>query len=247
MNLDRIDDNALFADRLDAGRRLAERLLIYKKRAPIILGIPRGGVAVAYEAARALEAPLDVIVARKLGAPRQPELGIGAIAPGDVCILDHELVRVLGLTDRDMEPIVGSAREEMEQQLDRFREGRQPLNLRGRLVIVIDDGVATGVTTRAAIRSIRQMNPENLVLAIPVCPPVTAHSLAEEVDAFICLSSPGNFRAVGEVYHDFTQVTDEEVIGFLREARRAPSRRVIGPRARISGVSRRRTLSTKRD
>lgn len=209
----------LFRDRADAGRRLAERLTHLRTEEPIVLALPRGGVTVGYEVARALGAPLDVIVARKLGAPFQPELGIGAIAPGGVRVLNEEAVRWLGISEAEIARIAERESREMERRIRLYR-GDQPMpDLRGRTVILVDDGIATGVTTRAAIESVRQSRPQKLVLAVPVCAAETSDILQQEVDEFICLSTPTEFIAVGVWYENFTQVSDEEVIQLLARAK----------------------------
>jgi predicted phosphoribosyltransferase len=209
----------LFRDRADAGRRLAERLTHLRHEEPIVLALPRGGVTVGYEVARVLGAPLDVIVARKLGAPFQPELGIGAIAPGGVRVLNEEAVRWLGISEEEIGRIAERESREMERRIRLYR-GDQPMpDLRGRTVILVDDGIATGVTTRAAIESVRQSRPQKLVLAVPVCAAETSDILQQEVDEFICLSIPTEFVAVGVWYENFTQVSDEEVIQLLARAK----------------------------
>lgn len=208
----------IFGDRTDAGRELARRLASYKSQNPIVLGIPRGGVQVAAEIAAALDAPLDVAVARKLGAPFQPELGIGAIAPGNVRLLDETVVEALNISTDELDRITLREETEMDRRLELFRRGRPPLQLEGRVVIVVDDGIATGVTTRAAVRSVRLQSPSRLVLAAPVCPLETARLLQEEVDELVCIATPMDFRAVGIWYRDFTQLTDDDVAAILRSA-----------------------------
>ena len=208
----------LFEDRRDAGRQLAERLERYREKDVIILALPRGGVPVAYEIARALQAPLDVIVARKLGAPMQPELGIGAIAPGGVMLLDECTINALGLTEADLAPVVRQEREEMGRRLNRYRGDGLP-DVEGRTVILVDDGLATGVTAAAAIHAVRRLGPEAIVLAVPVCARETATALADEVEELVCVSTPEQFIAVGLWYGDFEQTDDAEVIELLEEAR----------------------------
>ena len=206
----------LFQDRANAGRQLAERLTAYRNENPYVFGLPRGGVVVAYEVARHLGAPLDVIVARKIGAPMQPELGIGAIAPGDIRILDERIVGLLGISKEQIDRIVEQETEEMDRRLSLYRGDRPFPNVSDCTVIVVDDGLATGVTARAAVRSIRLQNPPRVVLAAPVCAPESAASFRGEVDELLCVESPVDFRAVGLWYHDFDQTTDEEVIALLK-------------------------------
>ena len=207
----------LFEDRRDAGRQTAGRLEKYRDSDVVVLALPRGGVPVAYEIARALGARLDVIVARKLGAPMQPELGVGAIAPGVMLLNEHTIGR-LGLTEADLAPTVQREREEMKRRLYRYRGDGLP-DVEGRTVILVDDGLATGVTASAAIRAVRRLRPEAVVLAIPVCAPETAATLADEVEEVVCVSTPEQFVAVGAWYSDFEQTSDAEVIELLEEAR----------------------------
>ncbi len=228
------NETMIFNDRIDAGQQLADRLMGYRNMNPIVLGVPRGGVPVAYEVAKALGAPLDVVVARKVGAPFQPEFGIGAIAPGGVRILDDYAVRVLGIADEELESLIARETVEMERRLARFRSGLPPLELKDRVVIVVDNGIATGVTTRAAVRSVRLQKPERIVLGVPVCAAETADILRSEVDDFVCLQTPVDFRAVGFWYRDFTQVQDEEVIELLERARAERERESALAAAQIS-------------
>lgn len=208
----------LFRDREDAGRQLGERLAEYRVDDLLVLALPRGGVVVGYEVARALGAPLDIIVARKLGAPYQRELGIGAIAPGGVRVLDEQMVHQLGITPAQIERIVAEETQEMERRLQHYRGNRPLPQSAGRTVILVDDGLATGVTARAAIQAIRRQEPRRLVLAVPVCPPETAQALHPLVDDLICLATPSDFHAVGLWYESFTQTSDDEVIYLLERA-----------------------------
>lgn len=209
-----------FRDRKDAGRQLAERLSSLRSENPIVLALPRGGVEVGYEVARALGAPLDVIVARKLGAPFQPELGIGAVAPEGVLILDEHAIRVLGVSRTEIERIVEEETEEMERRLRHFRGDRRMPDLTDRTVLLVDDGLATGVTARAALRAIRRWTPRRIVLAAPVCAPETARALSSEADEVVCLCEPLDFGAVGLWYDRFDQTSDEEVLDLLERSRR---------------------------
>ncbi|HZO88858.1 MAG TPA: phosphoribosyltransferase [Chthonomonadaceae bacterium] len=214
-------DNAIvFQDRHDAGKQLATHLMQYREQNPIVLALPRGGVVVGYEVAQALNAPLDVIVARKLGAPGHEELGIGAIAPGGVLVRDDLAIRYLGVTEEQLQRTITRETAEMERRIRSYRGDRPFPDLHGKTVILVDDGLATGVTARAAIRSIRQQNPQRIVLAVPVCAAETAQALRGEADEVICASTPINFRAVGLWYEDFEQVTDDEVITLLQQANR---------------------------
>ena len=207
-----------FTDRRDAGRQLARLLEHHRGDDVLVLGLPRGGVPVAYEVATRLGAPLDVMVARKLGAPSYPEFGIGAVAPG-VRVLDEESVRALGVSARELDRIAHGELREMERRFLAYRgEARMP-DVRARTVVLVDDGLATGVTARAALRSLRAQRPRRLVLAIPVCAPQTARAMREECDEVVYVEAHEDFRAVGLWYDDFRQTTDEEVLALLDEAR----------------------------
>jgi len=200
----------VFTDRHDAGRRLAERLTGYRDKNPIVLGLPRGGVVVAYEVARALEAPLDVIVTRKLGAPYNPEFGFGAVGPDGVRVIDEGTVRMLGLSQEQIERIAAAESQELERRLRRYRGQRPMPDLRHHTAIVVE--------------AVRQLQATSVVLAVPVSPPDTAESLRAEVDELVCLQTPLAFMAVGQWYEDFGQTSDAEVVELLeRSAReRAP-------------------------
>ena len=217
--VDRETEEIVFEDRVDAGRRLASRLGAYAKRkGVIVLGIPRGGVPVAFEVAAALGAPLDIFVSRKLGAPAQPELAFGAIASGGVRILDPEIVEAIGISDIEIEQVTATARKELERRERAYRGERPPLSVQGATVILVDDGIATGSSMRAAIAALRQMKPERLVIAVPVAPLFTCNHLKPEVDEFVCVDMPENFFAISQFYYDFSQTTDEEVTGLLHRA-----------------------------
>ncbi len=210
----------LFEDRADAGRRLAERLSSYKDERTIVFALPRGGVPVGAEISRLLDAPLEVIVARKLGAPGQPEFGIGAVAPGGVRVLNERAVQALDIPGDYLEWITDREASEVERRLKLFRgEGRPYPDLWTRTAILVDDGLATGVTARAALLALRRLNPSRLVLAIPVCAPQTVELLRSEADDLICLLIPDELEAVGLWYRDFKQVSDEEVVRLLQSVR----------------------------
>lgn len=205
----------VFEDRVDAGRRLGERLSAYRDSSATVVALPRGGVVVGYEVACALGAPLDVLVARKLGAPGRPELGIGAVAPGGVRVLDQAAVTWLGITPEQLDEVTAREEVEMDRRIRRYRGDRPALDVKGQTVILVDDGLATGGTARAAIASLKEQGAAKIVLGVPVCAPETAHAIADEVDEVVCLTTPEDFRAVGYWYDDFSQTTDEEVLALL--------------------------------
>ena len=207
-----------FRDRHDAGRRLAAELLPYRDEDPVVVGLPRGGVPVAEEVAAALGAPLEVLAVRKLGAPHNPEYGIGAIAEGGTRVFDSEALAVLGINGGVLDSIVSREAEELRRRVAAYRGERPLVDLRGRTAIVVDDGVATGVTDTAALRALRRLGPRRLVLAVPVCAPDSAGRLREEADEVVCLSEPPLLYGVGQWYRDFSQVSDGEVIAALGAA-----------------------------
>jgi putative phosphoribosyl transferase len=209
-----------FIDRRDAGRRLAERLAAYRRERPIVLGLPRGGVVVADEVARALEAPLDVLVARKVGAPQQPELAIGAVAPGGVRFFEPYYVRVLNLSQDDLDRLAEAETREMERRIVSFRGHDDVPAVQDRTVILVDDGVATGATALAAIEALRKASAGRIVLAAAVCPPDVAEHLREKADEVVCLAEPEPFIAVGAWFRHFEEVSDDEVRAILEGSRR---------------------------
>jgi putative phosphoribosyl transferase len=208
-----------FENRRDAGRRLAGKLSRFRDERPVIFALPRGGVPVGYEISRALTAPLDVFVSRKLGAPGQPEFGIGAVAAGGVRVLNEDVVKRLGITDEYVERITARETAEVERRLRYFRGDRPEPEVGGRTAILVDDGLATGVTARAAVEAMRLRRPRRLVLAAPVCAAQTAELLRPGVDELVCLESPTDLGAIGFWYRDFQQTTDEEVVELLERAR----------------------------
>jgi putative phosphoribosyl transferase len=214
----------LFHDREHAGSELAKRLAQYQDQSPIVLGLTRGGVPVAYEVARALNAPLDVWVVRKLGAPIQPELGMGAVAEGGEVFVDAQIVQAVGVSEAEVERVVARKTAEVEERCKRFRRGREAPDVGGRTVLLIDDGIATGGTTRAALRALRHKHPRRLVLAVPVASTDTLESLASEADEIVCLSSQPELYAIGLWYEDFEPVEDHVVVALLERARRRGAR-----------------------
>lgn len=209
-----------FADRGEAGRRLGRAVARLDLADPVVLGIPRGGVAVAAEVARTLLAPLDVAGAAKLGAPFNRELALAAVAPGGVLVMNEELARHLGVTAADLAAEAARKERDLTARLARFRGGRPPVPLGGRTAVLVDDGLATGLTVAAAIESLRRRDPARVVLAVPVASREAARALAPRVDDLVCLLVPPDFRSVGESYLDFSQVSDSDVMALLRAAAR---------------------------
>jgi predicted phosphoribosyltransferase len=208
-----------FADRRAAGRDLAALLTEYANRDDVVvLGLPRGGVPVAYEVARALDAPLDVFVVRKLGVPWREELAMGAIASGGVRVLNRDVVAACGLRDSDIEAIVERERRELDRREHSYRDDRGPIAVDGRTVIAVDDGLATGATMRAAVAALRRRDAASIVVAVPTASPQTCAELAEVVDEIVCARTPERFMAVGYWYQDFSQTPDEEVRRLLEQA-----------------------------
>lgn len=208
----------LFADRVDAGRRLAVALSHLRDERPIVLGLPRGGVPVALEVARALDAPLDVILVRKLGVTFQPELAMGAIGEGGARYINDEVMLRAGVSPADLDAVEERERVEMERRAVTYRGSRPRLSLTGRTVIIVDDGIATGSTARAACQVARVQGATRIVLAVPVAPSDWRARFAGAADELVCLDTPRFFRAVGEFYADFSATTDQEVIDCLDAA-----------------------------
>ena len=208
----------LFMDRRDAGRRLAERLRDHAGEDVVVVGLPRGGVPVAFEVARALAAPLDVIVVRKLGVPFQPELGMGAIGEGGVRIINERVVRGAQVSEGELAEVERCERAELERRVLRFRRGRPAVPLAGRTVIVVDDGIATGSTARAACQVARAQGATRVLLAVPVGPPGVREQMGADADEVVCMETPIDFFAVGQCYRDFAQTTDAQVVELLKIA-----------------------------
>lgn len=216
----------MFTDRREAGRKLAERLQAWRGKHPVVLALPRGGVPVAYEVARALGAPLDLVLVRKIGAPDQPEYAIGAIADGPTpeLVTDPRAIQALGVTDDYLDAAKARALLEIERRRAVYLGGQAPEDIRGRVAIVVDDGIATGATMLAALRATRRRGPARLVMAVPVAAPETLRRLGADVDEIVCVHMPEALRAVGYFYHDFSQLEDQEVIDLLAANRAEVSR-----------------------
>ena len=208
-----------FLDRPDAGRRLAGALAKYADRPEvIILALPRGGVPVAYEVAHELRAPLDVFLVRKLGLPGHEELAMGAIASGGVRIIDQRLVEMLGVLPEDIEHVTAREQQELERRERLYRDRRPPPDVAGKTVVLVDDGLATGSTMRAAVEALRKEGAGKIVIGVPIAAPDTCESMRSEVDDIVCAVTPEPFRAVGIWYVDFSETSDEEVRELLERA-----------------------------
>lgn len=212
----------IFVDRADAGRRLGARLRSLSGEDPVVLGLPRGGVPVAFEVARELKAPLDVIIVRKLGVPFHRELGFGAIGEGGVRVVHDAIVRMSRAGKEELAEVERGEEEELARQARRFRRGRERVAVGGRTVIVVDDGIATGATARAACRVARAQGAARVVLAVPVAPPDAVEALRQDADEVVCLSNPPEFSAVGQWYEDFSQTSDAEVVELLSRSTDLP-------------------------
>lgn len=208
-----------FRDRADAGRRLAVLLEPYGEQRPIVLAIPRGGVPVATEIARALDAPLDVVVVRKVGAPGNPEFAIGALAEGDVRILSEQAVQALGLSGEALKQLLARGERELLQRLLRYRGECEPVSLRGRTAILVDDGLATGSSALAAVESLRRRGAARVILAVPVAAPQAVRMLSRSADEVLCVEAPTSLWAVGYWYEDFRPTRDEDITALLAERR----------------------------
>lgn len=209
----------MFADRRDAGRVLARQLRDYRGREDVVvLGLARGGVPVAFEVARALEAPLEVFTVRKIGVPGQEELAMGAIASGGAVVMNYPVVEQLGIAPGRFDLVAERETVELERRERAYRGDRPPLRLEERTAIVVDDGLATGTTMRAAVRAVRELGPERVVVAVPTAPESVCRELGAVVDDVVCVSNPEHLYAVGQSYEDFTQTSDDEVRALLAAA-----------------------------
>ena len=222
-----------FKDRIEAGRKLATALAAYRNQHPVVLALPRGGVPVAAEVASALKAPLDLILVRKIGVPTQPELAMGAVVDGGepIIVRNEDVIGLAGISESDFKAVCDSELAEIERRRQRYLGTRPRAEVTGRTAIVIDDGVATGATTRAALQATRRRKPKRLVLAVPVAPTDTLAALRSDADDVVCLEDHEFFGAIGFYYRDFRQVSDEEVIKILERFPMQPSLEIQEPAA----------------
>jgi predicted phosphoribosyltransferase len=208
-----------FNDRKDAGQRLADQLAVQgydQKLDLVVLGLPRGGIPVAYEIAQKLKAPLDVMLVRKLGVPGQEELAMGAIAPGDVVVLNDEICRLLKISQAHINAIIEREKKVLQERDEKYRQSRPMLDFHGKVVILVDDGIATGATMRAAIQALRTWKPQEIVVATPIIPEVSFDEIEAMADNVICLIKPTEFIGISAFYKDFYQTSDEEVCSLLK-------------------------------
>jgi predicted phosphoribosyltransferase len=206
----------IFNNRKDAGKQLSEKLAQFKGSKTIVLALPRGGVPVGYEVANRLNLPLEIIVSRKIGAPLNPELGIGAISENNSMVIDQNTVELLNITQKQIQEIINEQKKELERRIKLYRNGRSLPNLSDKSVILVDDGLATGVTAQAAVIALKKQNPKNIIFAAPVCARKSANQLKHAVDKIACVFSPHDLQAIGAYYRNFDQLTDEKVIKLLR-------------------------------
>ena len=204
-----------FKHRRHAGQKLAQALGRYHLKDASILALPRGGVPVAYQIARSLHLPLTVLVSRKIGAPGNPEYGIGAVSEFDTVVLDRPAIRALGISDSQIKAIKISETKELDRRIDTYRQSKKLPDLTGKTAVLVDDGLATGVTAKSAIQAVKQLHPQKVILAVPVCAAQTAAELKNWVDDLVCLHAPTNLRAIGLYYRDFAPTTDQEVVRLL--------------------------------
>jgi putative phosphoribosyl transferase len=209
----------VFLDRVDAGKRLAATLKDFSAKNGVVLAIPRGGVVVGYEIAKALNLPLDVVIPRKIGAPENPELAIGAVAEDETAILDNQLIKYLGVSQEYLHIEIEHQKQEIKRRLKLYRQDVSYPNLKGLDVIVVDDGIATGSTMKATLASVKNRGANSITVAIPVGPPSTIAELQKMADRVVCLYTPEYFQAIGEFYNDFSQTSDEEVTKLLHESK----------------------------
>jgi len=219
---------AYFANRIEAGKELASALADFASKNTIVLAIPRGGVVVGYEIAKALKIPLDVIIPRKIGAPDNPELAIGAMTEDGTIILDSNLIKYLGVPEVYIKEESERQRREIERRLKFYRQNEPYPNLHGHDVFIVDDGIATGSTMKAALASVKNRGAKTVTVAVPVCPASTIKELKKQAGHVVCLYTPEYFQAIGQFYNDFTQTTDEEVIQLLKQSKQKSREKPAG-------------------
>jgi len=212
----------MFRDRAEAGRLLAARLAELEMRDPVVLALPRGGVPVAAEVAKVLNAPLDLVIVRKVGAPGNPELAVAAIVDGNPpdVVLNREMVEAYGLQEEELADLIRQERPELERRRLAYRGARAPLSITGKTAILVDDGAATGTTIKVAVRALKRRSPRLIVIALPAAPPDTVAELSAEADRVVCLEQPAHFRALGYHYVSFPQLADDEVVAAMEDAGR---------------------------
>ena len=207
-----------FENRHSAGKLLADALKVYSwRRDVIVLGLPRGGVPVAYEVAKELHLPLDVFIVRKLGAPGQPELAMGAIAMNNFTVLNNDIVRELRISHHDIDQVLAAEQQELKRREKIYRRDKPPLDVENKIIILVDDGIATGASMRVAILALRTLRPAFIIVAVPVIEKSVLAALSHDADKVICLSKPGDFKSVGAYYHEFDQTRDQEVLDLLAD------------------------------
>jgi putative phosphoribosyl transferase len=221
----------IFADRAEAGRALAEKLVEKNYEDPVVLALPRGGVPVAAEVAKALNAPLDLVLVRKIGVPYQPELALAAVVDGKnpELVINEDVRRLSGVSDEELQEAEQRELKEIDRRRSLYLQGRDRAPIKDKTAIVIDDGIATGATVRAALKALRRARPKKLVLAVAVAPPETVEKLRGEVDEIVCLETPEPFYAIGLYYYDFGQVSDDEVIAMLSKGGKEAKDKASGP------------------
>ncbi len=208
-----------FQNRTEAADLLSERLLVYQSKNPLVLALPRGGVPIGYRIAEKLNARLEVIVSRKIGAPTHEEFGIGAVSENNSIVLDQPTIELLSINNFQLKKIIDREKDELKRKVDLYRQGKPLPHLKNFTVILVDDGLATGVTAKAAIDSVKKLQPKSLIFAAPTCAYDTSQELAVSVDSLICLMTPRDFMAVGLWYREFEQLTDEDVVNYLHHSR----------------------------
>ncbi len=206
----------LFQDRSDAGRLLVKKLSVFRNSSAIVLALPRGGVVIGYQIAKSLKLPLSVIVSRKIGSPNNPEFGIGAVSENDSVVLDQDSIKSVKVSRAELNALIEKEKKEVEHRIELFRKGEPLLSMKGKTVIIVDDGLATGVTAKAAIGSVEKLHPQKVVFAAPVCAADSVVELQPRLDQVICLYAPVTMGAIGAYYRDFSQTTDREVLSLLK-------------------------------